>query len=56
MTEAPTTPAIERPPLDDGRPDIHLNEDWAATIVGLALVVLVLAGVVTHGMLFGLVP
>jgi hypothetical protein len=29
---------------------IALNEDWAATIVGLLLLVLILAGVVTKGL------
>lgn len=28
-----------------------LNEDWAATIVGLILLILVLAGVITKGMI-----
>ncbi len=28
-----------------------VNEDWAATIVGLVLLLLVLAGVVTKGMI-----
>ena len=28
----------------------NFNEDWAATIVGLVLLVLVLAGVITKGM------
>ena len=27
-----------------------LNEDWAATIVGLVLLILVLAGVITKGL------
>lgn len=28
-----------------------INEDWAATIVGLILLILVLAGVITKGMI-----
>ncbi len=28
-----------------------INEDWAATIVGLVLLILVLAGVITKGMI-----
>ncbi|WP_187346873.1 hypothetical protein [Saccharomonospora sp. CUA-673] len=29
---------------------IHLNEDWLATIVGLTLLLLVLAGVIPQGL------
>lgn len=42
--EAATDPAVE----DDRRSAI--SEDWAATIVGLLLLVLVLAGVITKAM------
>lgn len=36
--------------VDDAR-RFHLSEDWLATIVGLSLVVLTAAGVVTEGWL-----
>lgn len=38
---------------DDTREDRgwHINEDWAATIVGLALLVLILTGVISKGIL-----
>lgn len=29
---------------------LHINEDWAATILGLVLVVLVLAGAIPTGL------
>jgi hypothetical protein len=35
---------------DRGSSRPSLNEDWAATIVGLVLLILVLAGVITKGM------
>lgn len=38
------------PTVDDAR-RFHLSEDWLATAVGLALVVLTAAGVVTEGWL-----
>jgi hypothetical protein len=45
---APNTPALTTPaataPSDDAR-RTHLSEDWLATIVGLTLLALVLAGV-----------
>ncbi len=30
---------------------LRINEDWAATIIGLVLIVLILAGVITKGVL-----
>jgi hypothetical protein len=54
----PPVPPSEDEPLqpppngqDRGASRPRLNEDWAATIVGLALLVLVLAGVITKGMI-----
>ena len=40
-------------PSGEARPTepTGINEDWAATIVGLVLVLLVLAGVITKGMI-----
>jgi len=40
-------------PSDEVRrtPRTGINEDWAATIVGLVLLILVLAGVITKGMI-----
>ncbi len=53
----PPVPASEDEPLqppptgEDPAPSRpSFNEDWAATIVGLVLLVLVLAGVITKGM------
>jgi hypothetical protein len=38
-------------PSGEVRPErTGINEDWAATVVGLVLVILVLAGVITKGM------
>jgi hypothetical protein len=37
-------------PDSDGRTGIRTNEDWAATGIGLVLVLLVLAGVIVKGM------
>ena len=60
MTDAPSaTPepvAVEPPPAfeQDGRSSI--NEDWAATIFGLLLVVLVLAGIITGTFMKSLIP
>lgn len=44
------TPAVEH----DGR--FSINEDWAATLFGLALLLLVLAGVITGSFVKGLLP
>jgi hypothetical protein len=43
---------VSRPDAPDtaGRPRIRINEDWAATGIGLVLVLLVLAGVIVKGM------
>ena len=43
-------PALER----DGR--FSINEDWAATVFGLVLVLLVLGGIITGQFMKGLVP
>lgn len=43
-------PAVQR----DGR--LSINEDWAATLFGLVLLLLVLAGVITGQFMKGLVP
>jgi hypothetical protein len=43
-------PATEPPAQDSASPRWTVNEDWAATIVGLVLLALVLAGVITKGM------
>lgn len=45
--EASTTTADGEMP----RSGYALNEDWAATIVGLVLIALVLAGVIAKGMI-----
>ena len=45
MTDDAPSPSA---PRDAGRPAI--SEDWLATITGLALILLVLAGVIGSGM------
>ena len=44
------TPAVEH----DGR--FSINEDWAATLFGLVLLLLVLSGVITGSFMKGLLP
>jgi hypothetical protein len=44
---AATTPAATAPAAIGG---LKINEDWAATAVGLILVVLVLVGIIAKGM------
>jgi hypothetical protein len=44
------TPAVEH----DGR--FSINEDWAATLFGLVLLLLVLSGVITGSFVKGLLP
>jgi hypothetical protein len=46
--DEPLEPAPTAQDRGPSRPSF--NEDWAATIVGLVLLVLVLAGVITKGM------
>ncbi len=46
--DEPPEPAPTGQERDPSRPSF--NEDWAATIVGLVLLLLVLAGVITKGM------
>jgi hypothetical protein len=43
-------PAVER---DGG---FSINEDWAATLFGIVLLLLVLAGVITGQFMKGLIP
>ncbi len=38
-------------PGNEPAPRWRVNEDWAATVVGLVLLLLVLAGVITKGMI-----
>ena len=60
MTDGPSVapePATAEPSAaaeQDGR--FSINEDWAATIFGLVLLVLVLAGVITGTFMKGLIP
>ena len=55
MTQPPAVPtadpAAQATPADPVRSGPRINEDWAATLVGLALVVLVLAGVIGKGLI-----
>jgi hypothetical protein len=39
----------EEPPAPSSR--VHVSEDWAATFVGLLLIVLIITGVITKGVL-----
>jgi hypothetical protein len=52
----PTPRPIEpTPPVEhDGR--FSINEDWAATLFGLVLLLLVLSGVITGPFMKGLLP
>lgn len=60
MTEGPTgAPAqaiAEPPPAIEQEGRFSINEDWAATIFGLVLLFLVLAGVITGSFMKGLIP
>jgi len=52
MTRTPhdPDPAPEGAASPDARPRRRLSEDWIATALGLALLALVLAGVLTDGL------
>ncbi|MFO7250423.1 MAG: hypothetical protein DIU60_006710 [Actinomycetes bacterium] len=39
----------DEPPAPSGGRALRINEDWAATIIGLVLLVLVLTGVIPVG-------
>jgi hypothetical protein len=60
VTDAPSVapePVVADPPPafeQDGR--FSINEDWAATIFGLVLLFLVLAGIITGTFMKGLIP
>ncbi len=57
MTDAPVAPGLTGPTPDLDPPTVAaanrraISEDWAATAFGLLLVVLVLAGVITDGLI-----
>jgi hypothetical protein len=53
---APAPTAAESPPAFEREGRFSINEDWAATIFGLVLVLLVLAGVITGTFMKGLIP
>jgi hypothetical protein len=62
MTDGSNVPPSPVPP-DAGPPSevardgrFSVNEDWAATLFGLALLLLVLAGVITGQFMKGLIP
>jgi hypothetical protein len=46
---ATTGPAVETDDVSD-RNRLALTEDWAATIVGLLILALVLSGIITKGL------
>jgi hypothetical protein len=51
MTQSAGVAKPDRPPDEQGgRDGIRINEDWAATAIGIVLVLLVLAGVIVKGM------
>jgi len=60
MTEgqstAPALEAAEPPPAIEQEGRFSINEDWAATIFGLVLLFLVLAGIITGSFTKGLIP
>ena len=59
MTQGPSVPAPEEeepPPAFEREGRFSISEDWAATIFGLALLILVLAGVITGTFMKGLIP
>ena len=37
-------------PQPEGEGSIRINEDWAATVIGLLLMILAMAGVITKAM------
>lgn len=52
MTVAPDAPGTRAdPPTVAAATRRAISEDWAATLIGLLLVVLVLAGIVTDGLI-----
>jgi hypothetical protein len=60
MTErpdvAPAPDVVGSPPAFERGGRFSINEDWAATIFGLVLLLLVLAGVITGTFMKGLIP
>lgn len=50
MTQSAPVEESDSPPEDQGG-RVRINEDWAATAVGIVLVLLVLAGVIAKGMI-----
>ena len=60
MSEGPISAqageASDPPPAVEQGGRFSINEDWAATIFGLVLLLLVLAGVITGSFMKGLIP
>lgn len=54
-TALPAPEAADPPPAGQER-RFSINEDWAATIFGLVLLILVLAGVISGTFLKALIP
>lgn len=54
--DAPAPDVVEPPPAFERGGRFSINEDWAATIFGLVLLFLVLAGVITGTLMKGLIP
>jgi hypothetical protein len=50
MTQSAGVNQPDGPDDTAGRPGIRINEDWAATAIGIVLILLVLAGVIVKGM------
>ena len=54
MSQIAAPPPIEPGPAEPGRvardSRLSISEDWAATVVGLALIALTLAGVIPTGL------
>ncbi len=51
MTQAAAPPPAPQAPPAEPAGGFRINEDWAATAVGIILVLLVLAGVIVKGMI-----
>lgn len=59
MTDGPSVapaPLTAEPPALEQEGRFSINEDWAATIFGLVLLILALAGVITGSFMKGLIP
>ncbi len=56
QTPAPAPGTAGPPATVENARRLAINEDWAATVFGLVLLILVLAGVITGTFMKGLIP